>query len=136
MSTLQIVGVVLGSGALFTFLGVLATLYFTRKKTGAEAMKFEADAHHTEAETASVYAQQVQGSLDKLVEWMPRFEAASLAHAKCVEEKAEALAENISLKAEIETKKQAAEAANRDAEQLRRERDELKWKYEGAGAAG
>lgn len=66
MSTTQIVLAVLGSGALFSFLSVALTLYFQRRRTGAEVVKITADAHKAEAEATGEWAEQVRTVLGDL----------------------------------------------------------------------
>lgn len=88
------------SGAFFTFLGVLVTLYFTRRKTDAEARSIDADAltkhaaaHKTDSDANRTDAETMQIYVAELRQSIAQWKAAMSDWGECERGKREAEAE-------------------------------------------
>ena len=106
---LALIGTLLGGGTL----GTLLTLFFSRRRTAAEAGKYDAEAvakraeaRRTSAEAHRTDAEAQRTEADTVIKLYSDIRAALVQIGDCTKERAEALAENAQLKRTIEVLRQ------------------------------
>lgn len=129
----QLILAVLGSGALFTFLGVLTDRWLTRIRTKAEARSLDGDAlvkksaaHKTDADASRTDAETAQLYINELRAAMSQWKGAMDDWGECVRQKAEAEAERDRLGTLAESYRFQLEKAQELETELRGQIQELR----------
>lgn len=86
----QLALTVLGSGAVFSFLTVVFTLYFTRGKTAAETGKYTAEAHKLDSDATRTEAESVQMYVSELRSSIQQWKTTTAEWADCMRDKSAA----------------------------------------------
>jgi hypothetical protein len=115
-------GVMLGSNGA---VAIALTLYFNRKLNAAQAGKLRAEQHNTDADTLNSYREQVDHSLQRLVEFMPKLEQSNEALNICRREKVDAEIAKREAEAEKERMTALAESLRLQVEALQNRETEL-----------
>lgn len=125
MATSQVILAIVAAVLSSTVLSSAVTAYFMRRRTHAEAGKFVADAHLSDAEASKTYVEQVQSVIGNLVEWMPKLQEAYSATEQCRREKLEAEIAKREAEAERDRSEKYAEGLRIQVVELQREVTDL-----------